>query len=390
MVVTNVTSKTHFHSLVDGASSATVHFWAPWCEPCTHMDAVLSQLATEHPEGKFLRVEAEEVPDISEEYSVSAVPFFLFFRNGKVIDQLEGANAPELASRVAKQMSSSSANGALPGGTSSTQAQHLSEPAQLGSSTPAILEQVLASARASGQSDGSSHPFSSSIPLQPLPLQYPPVPPTPLRARLDRLVRSAPVMLFMKGNPDEPRCGFSSKVVAALRSCGTKFDTFDILQDNEVRQGLKEYSEWPTFPQLYVRGEFLGGCDIVLEMHQNGELKESLQAAKEEEEKLEKGSTVEDRIRGLLKASNTMLFMKGTPDAPRCGFSKKVVAALQKEDVPFGTFDILEDEEIRQGLKTFSQWPTFPQLYHAGELIGGCDIVLEMHQNGELKEALLA
>lgn len=83
-----------------------------------------------------------------------------------------------------------------------------------------------------------------------------------------------------------------------------------------------------------------------------------------------------------------MLFMKGTPDKPRCGFSTKVVNALREEGIDFGSFNILEDEEVRQGLKTYSNWPTFPQLYYKGELLGGCDIVMEMKANGELKSSL--
>lgn len=75
---------------------------------------------------------------------------------------------------------------------------------------------------------------------------------------------------WLQGNPDAPRCGFSQKVVTALRSIGVSFDTFDILTDEEVRQGLKEYSQWPTYPQLYVKGELLGGCDVILELQQDG------------------------------------------------------------------------------------------------------------------------
>lgn len=86
-------------------------------------------------------------------------------------------------------------------------------------------------------------------------------------------------MLFMKGNPSEPRCKFSRKVVQALNEAGLEFGSFDILSDETVRQGLKEYSNWPTYPQLYVKGEFIGGCDIVLEMQKNGELNEVLQNA---------------------------------------------------------------------------------------------------------------
>jgi Grx4 family monothiol glutaredoxin len=91
-------------------------------------------------------------------------------------------------------------------------------------------------------------------------------------ARLKKLVGSQPVMLFMKGSPDAPKCGFSGRVVAALQQAGVKFGHFDILQDEEVRQGLKELSSWPTYPQLYVGGELLGGCDIVQEYASQGEL----------------------------------------------------------------------------------------------------------------------
>jgi len=98
--------------------------------------------------------------------------------------------------------------------------------------------------------------------------------------------------------------------------------------------------------------------------------------------------SLENRLKRLVNSSPIILFMKGTPDAPRCGFSSKVVNALREEGLNFGYFDILSDEEVRQGLKTYSNWPTFPQLYHKGELIGGCDIVLEMHKSGELKSTL--
>lgn len=94
------------------------------------------------------------------------------------------------------------------------------------------------------------------------------------KARIQQLIHEQPVMLFMKGSPRDPRCGFSRKVVQALGEEGLDFGSFNILSDEAVRQGLKEYSNWPTYPQLYVKGEFIGGCDIILEMHQNGELKQ--------------------------------------------------------------------------------------------------------------------
>jgi Grx4 family monothiol glutaredoxin len=94
------------------------------------------------------------------------------------------------------------------------------------------------------------------------------------KARFEQLVNEHPIMLFMKGSRTDPRCGFSRKVVDTLGELGVDYGTFDILNDDTVRQGLKDYSNWTTYPQLYIKGEFIGGCDIVLEMHQSGELKQ--------------------------------------------------------------------------------------------------------------------
>jgi monothiol glutaredoxin len=94
-----------------------------------------------------------------------------------------------------------------------------------------------------------------------------------IKARIEELLKSHRVVLFMKGTRHFPACGFSNTVVQILKKEGATFETFNILSDAEIRQGLKEYSSWPTFPQLYVDGKFVGGCDIVSEMHAAGELK---------------------------------------------------------------------------------------------------------------------
>jgi monothiol glutaredoxin len=86
-----------------------------------------------------------------------------------------------------------------------------------------------------------------------------------------QLVRDK-IVLYMKGTPQFPQCGFSAKASQLLSSCGAKYASYDILLDSEIRQGLKEYSNWPTFPQLYINGELVGGCDIMIEMFQKGEL----------------------------------------------------------------------------------------------------------------------
>jgi monothiol glutaredoxin len=91
--------------------------------------------------------------------------------------------------------------------------------------------------------------------------------------RIDALVKSNDVVLFMKGTALFPQCGFSSRAIAILDHLGTQYETVDVLQDQEIRQGIKKYSDWPTIPQLYVRGEFVGGSDIMMEMFESGELK---------------------------------------------------------------------------------------------------------------------
>ena len=94
--------------------------------------------------------------------------------------------------------------------------------------------------------------------------------------RISDIVQSNDVVLFMKGTPLFPQCGFSSRAIAILDHCGAKYETVDVLQDMEIRQGIKSFSDWPTIPQLYVGGEFLGGSDIMMEMYEAGELQQLL------------------------------------------------------------------------------------------------------------------
>ena len=94
--------------------------------------------------------------------------------------------------------------------------------------------------------------------------------------RIEDLIGSTPIMVFMKGTKLMPQCGFSNNVVQLLHAMGVDFETFDVLADPEIRQGIKEFSDWPTIPQVYLKGEFLGGSDILIEMYNSGELKEKL------------------------------------------------------------------------------------------------------------------
>ncbi|WP_116092182.1 Grx4 family monothiol glutaredoxin [Sphingomonas crusticola] len=97
------------------------------------------------------------------------------------------------------------------------------------------------------------------------------------RSRIDTAVKGSDVVLFMKGTPLFPQCGFSSRAIAILEHLGVGYTTVDVLQDQGIRQGIKEYSDWPTIPQLYVKGEFIGGSDIMMEMYESGELGQLMQ-----------------------------------------------------------------------------------------------------------------
>jgi Grx4 family monothiol glutaredoxin len=353
-MVLDVSTEQDFASEVAGTSSNTVvvaHFWAEWCEPCKQMDEVLRVIAEDPKlDGrlKILRVEAEkeELEDVTEKYDVSMVPHFVFLRSGKVVDTLEGADPQGLNQKVTSLLESLPSAGAA--AAEETKNQDVAK---------------MAAEAAKSEKDEKRD----------------------LNARLEKLIKSDNIVLFMKGSPSEPRCGFSKKAVAMLHSLNAKFGHFDILTDQSVRQGLKEYSNWPTYPQLYSKGELLGGFDIMEEMMENGELKSMV------EEAIGSGSEEEDlntRLGKLVNSSKVMLFMKGDREEPRCGFSARVAKAMTATGVEYKTFDILEDQEVRQGLKEYSNWPTYPQLYVQGELIGGCDIIMELAETGELAAEL--
>ena len=103
-----------------------------------------------------------------------------------------------------------------------------------------------------------------------------------IEAKIASQINSYPIILFMKGTPTFPMCGFSSKVVQALRACGADFHSVNVLEDDDIRQGIKTFSDWPTIPQLYIAGEFIGGCDIVAALYQDGELARMIEEANPE------------------------------------------------------------------------------------------------------------
>ncbi|MCJ1481873.1 monothiol glutaredoxin grx4 [Schaereria dolodes] len=243
-----------------------VFFHTPWAAPCTQMATVLLTLASSYPPRtppiiSFISVNAEDLAEISESYDVTAVPFLVLQRDGKVLESVSGSDAGKVRDAVDRHAGKggntgkvglppkleaipqkvdrkeTNGNGAVNGGNGTT------------NSTKNLSGYV------PNSSDPKTAPEMSSTADQT----------AELNKRLQGLVKAAPVMLFMKGTPSTPQCGFSRSLVGLLREQGVRYGFFNILADEEVRQGLKLWADWPTFPQLWVSGELVGGLDIVKE-----------------------------------------------------------------------------------------------------------------------------
>ncbi|KAF9328194.1 Glutaredoxin 3 [Podila minutissima] len=292
-----------------------LNFWAAWAPPCIQMNEVFEELASKNSAIHFIKIEAEKFPDISEEYEIAAVPSFVIVKEGNVVDRVEGANAPELSKAVAKYSKSTSTSGLNSAATTTT---------------PSVAPPTMS--------------------------------PEEMNARLKELTSSSAVMAFIKGTPTAPRCQFSRQLLEILTAQNIRFSSFNILADDEV----------------YVKGEFVGGLDVVKELVATGEFQALVPAEKD----------LKTRMDELINKAPLMIFIKGSPETPRCGFSKKLVALLADQEVTYDSFDILEDDDIRQGLKTHVDWPTFPMVFFKGELLGGLDIVTEMVENGEFQQVV--
>ncbi|KLJ06866.1 monothiol glutaredoxin [Blastomyces silverae] len=252
-----IASEEAFYNHVSSLPSSALlvlYFHTPWAAPCTQMRTVLSTLASTYPATtppaiSFVSVNAEELPDISEEYDVTAVPFIVLVRDGKTLQSLSGSDAIKARAAIEQH-----AGVTATGGTTGAEKQSIPPPLH------AEPRKDLSASRTSDTPGANTNGAAAT--------STPPSPPPTneeLFARLDELVKAAPVMLFMKGTPNDPQCGFSRQIVAILRENGVKYGFFNILADEDVRRGLKEYADWPTFPQLWIGGELVGGLDIVKE-----------------------------------------------------------------------------------------------------------------------------
>ena len=221
-------------------TTLVVSFHAPWAAPCAQMATVLDTLAAEYPPASgsgsestsWVRINAEELSDVSELYDVSAVPFLVIQRDGKVLETVSGSSAVKVRAAIEA---------------------HVKKPGADGSAAPPPAEATV-NGTANEDTSGSAEAAEEVDPEKKK---------EELFKRLAELVKAAPVMLFMKGVPGSPQCGFSRQLVAILREHSVKYGFFNILADDEVRQGLKQFADWPTYPQLWVDGELVGGLDIV-------------------------------------------------------------------------------------------------------------------------------
>lgn len=179
-----------------------INFWTPWVESCVEMNKAFAALATNNPEIGFWDADAEAIADLALHFRIEAVPTFIFVRGEREVARVDGAKVEELGTTLAK----------------------------LKSTLPTLIQAE------------------------------------PLNERLKKLINQHPFMIFIKGSPKMPRCGFTQELLELLDEEKIEYDYFDILQNDEVRQGLKVYSNWPTYPQIYVKGELIGGLDIFQEL----------------------------------------------------------------------------------------------------------------------------
>lgn len=211
-----------------------ISFHAPWAAPCAQMATVLKTLAAEYPADgttSWVSLNAEDLSDISEKYDVTAVPFLVLSKDSQVLETVSGSSAIKVRNAIETHAGKPGA-----GPASATN----------GGGSPAAFN-----------GNGEAMAVDEQVEMDPAKAKE------ELDKRLEELVKAAPVMLFMKGTPSAPQCGFSRQIVAMLRENSVKYGFFNILADDEVRQGLKEFADWPTYPQLWIDGELVGGLDIV-------------------------------------------------------------------------------------------------------------------------------
>ncbi len=237
--ITSASQFTDLTSIIGPTTLVAVYFHTPWAAPCIQMKSVFESLAESYPSTIFLSVNADNNTQVSELFDISSVPFFVLIKNGTIIKELSGGDTKELFSSI--KHNSQACHSDSNSSHSSSHSSHSSHK----------------------HTRHTHHEGSRHSPRHRSPESYIEETPEALNERLTKLINAAPVMLFMKGNPSAPKCDLSRQMVALLREHRVRFGFFDIQKDDAVRQGLKAFSDWPTYPQLYINGQLQGGLDII-------------------------------------------------------------------------------------------------------------------------------
>jgi Grx4 family monothiol glutaredoxin len=192
--------------------------------------------------------------------------------------------------------------------------------------------------------------------------------------KIEELIGSKDLVVFLKGNKEKPKSRRSLKMVRILN--GYDFTDVDIDADKETAEWVKVYSESSSFPLYYIKGKFAGSLEKLIEETKSGVLFNTL------------GQDLNERLKRITQSSKYIIVMMGSREEPICGYSKRLIELLNEFKIDFNSFDISIDNEVCEGLKKMFDWPTYPQVYVEGELIGGLDVCTQMHQDGSLREAL--
>ncbi|KAH9467537.1 hypothetical protein Pst134EA_011181 [Puccinia striiformis f. sp. tritici] len=221
---------------------SVLYFRAEWAEICKTADPFIKSLSQKWKEPLFLEIEAESLPDVAESFEVSSVPCFVILRGHQLLSRIIGAELPQLEADVEKFVKASQ--------NKQNNGKHevLSETTQKPQPPSSVLNVNKLQAGTGPNEDETEEQ---------------------LFARCKSIMQQSKVVVFMKGDPRTPQCGFSQQTVKILQDLNIEFTTFDILTDEQVRQGMKKLNSWPTFPQIIIKGELVGGLDILKEMIQN-------------------------------------------------------------------------------------------------------------------------
>ncbi|KAH3901892.1 monothiol glutaredoxin GRX4 SCDLUD_001676 [Saccharomycodes ludwigii] len=247
-----ITSQEQFTKLTTAEATdklVSIYFHTSWAEPCSAMTPVFKAASVDHTNKDviFLSIDAENYSEIAELFDVSSVPYFVFIKNGTILKELASATPKDYV-KILNSLNVTSSTSQL---QEQNTASGSSAPTKKNNTATENNYDVGTNDREQGEDEDEEEEEEESE--------------EQLNERLKQLTHAAPVMLFMKGTPNEPKCGFSRQMVGILREHQIKFGFFDILKDDGVRQGLKKFSDWPTYPQLYIKGELQGGLDIIKE-----------------------------------------------------------------------------------------------------------------------------